>query len=365
MNILHLEASSGWGGQEMRILREAEGMRKRGHAVFFAVMKGGALAKEARKAGFTAYEVGFQRSGWLICLFQLLRIFRRHGIDLVNTHSSLDSWIGGIAARCAGKKILRTRHLSTASKPGWNSRILYGKLADFVVTTCSAAAEAIAKETGGSKFRSVPTGVEPEKVLVQLGGVGVFRKEWGIAEGDFLVGTACFMRSWKGIDDLLGAAHLLRERRKIKWVVIGGGHAERHLKKAKELNLDGIVFFTGHLSNPFPALASLDAFALLSTAHEGVSQAILQAAFLSKPLIATPTGGLGEVCLDGKTGIQVPIFSPEKVAQAVLRLQANPALCEQFGRGAYELVMKRFTFQETLNEMEQVYRSILKESNIV
>ena len=37
MNILHLEASPGWGGQEIRILRESEGMVQRGHRVVMGV----------------------------------------------------------------------------------------------------------------------------------------------------------------------------------------------------------------------------------------------------------------------------------------------------------------------------------------
>ncbi len=183
-----------------------------------------------------------------------------------------------------------------------------------------------------------------------------FRKRVGIAKGDFLVGTACFMRSWKGIDDLLRAADLLRNTPQLKWIIIGGGHAERHKILAKELNLEGIVHFVGHLDNPFPAIAALDVFALLSTAHEGVSQAILQAAYLAKPLIATTVGGLGEVCIGQVTGINVAPFSPELVARAVLSIKANDSLREQLGQRARQLVLKQFTLTHTLDEMEKVFR---------
>ncbi len=72
----------------------------------------------------------------------------------------------------------------------------------------------------------------------------------------------------------------------LKWILIGGGHEESYRKKAQELSLPNWIF-TGHLINPFPAIASLDHFALLSNAHEGVSQASLQAAYLEKPLLMT------------------------------------------------------------------------------
>jgi glycosyltransferase involved in cell wall biosynthesis len=354
MNILHLEASSGWGGQEIRILREAEGMRLRGHTVLLAVSKGGGLVKQARDKGFTVYELHFKKLAWPLCLVQLLRIMKRHQIDLVNTHSSLDSWIGGIAARIADRAIVRTRHLSTPIKAGLNSRLVYGKLADFVVTTCASILPMISAQSGkkASLCRSIATGVDPSQIQVDPKEALAFRKQIGVSSDDFLVGTACFMRSWKGIDDLLKAADLLRATPHLKWVIIGGGHAERHKIKARELQLEKIVTFTGHLDNPFPAMAALDAFALLSTANEGVSQAILQAAYLGKPLIATPIGGLSEVCIDQVTGLTVAPFSPTEVAQAVLKIKHHP----HFGQAARQLVLDQFTLTHTLDQMEEVYR---------
>jgi glycosyltransferase involved in cell wall biosynthesis len=325
-------------------------------------MKNGGLVSKARNRGFLVYELNFRRSGWVVCLFRLLWLIRRHRIELINTHSSLDAWIGGIAARLSGITIVRTRHLSTAIKKGWNSRFLYGMLADFVVTTCSSAIPMIAKQSGKplSNCRSIATGVEPERLVVCSEERIRFRRELGLNEGDFLVGTACFMRSWKGIDDLLLAAHRLRHFSDLKWVIIGGGHVERHKIKWKELELEGIVHFTGHLENPFPGIAAMDAFALLSTANEGVSQAILQAAYLGRPLIATPVGGLCEVCIDRKTGLQVPPFDPEAVARAVLELKENRALREQLGEGAHRLAMEQFTMERTLDQMEDAYRLALR-----
>lgn len=365
MNILHLEASKGWGGQEIRILRESEGMRDRGHTVILAVAKGGALINRARDAGFVVYELNFKRAAWPITLFQLLAIIRRHRIDLVNTHSSLDSWIGGIAARLARKRLVRTRHLSTPIKSGWNSRFVYGTLADFVVTTCSSIISMISTQSGKKLelCRSIPTGVDPQKIRVKPSEAAAFRQQIGASPDDFLVGTACSMRSWKGIDDLLKAAHILRDIPHIKWVIIGGGHDERHKTLARELKLDQ-VHFTGHLDNPFPGIAALDLFALLSTAHEGVSQAILQAAFLGKPLLATSVGGLGEVCIDQATGFTVAPFSPDQVAKAVMAIKNNSSLCDRFGANAHALVLEKFTLKHTLDEMEQVYREVAQKTQM-
>ena len=361
MNILHLEASPGWGGQEIRILREAEGMRSRGHAVILCVMKGGGLVSEACKAGFTVYELTYQKKAWFITFLRLLMIMKRHRIDLVNTHSSLDSWIGGLSARLMRIPVVRTRHLSTAIKPGLNSRLLYGALADFVVTTCSSIMPMISSQSGKpmSRIRSIATGVDPGRMQFSEQEVKEFRHSLNISGEDFLIGTACFMRSWKGINDFLDAAQILRRHKCLKWVIIGGGHEEAYRKRAADLDLGNIVYFTGHLKNPIYALQALDAFALLSTAHEGVSQAILQAAFLAKPLIATSVGGLCEVCIDGQTGISVPPFSPSKVADAVKKMMDDRGSAALLGMKARKLVLDQFTLQHTLDQMEEVYCQIV------
>lgn len=351
MPILHTESSNGWGGQEIRILKEAMGLQKRGHEVIFAVVRGGKLVEYARKAGFTVYEIDFKRSKIFSVLRQLFRIIRKHGISVVNTHSSLDAWMGGIAARIARCKVIRTRHLSTPVRGGLNALLLYRGLADFIVTTSSAIIPDIAKKAHLplTRFQCIPTGVEPFQVDAKK--VQEFRESLGVKETDILIGTVCVVRSWKGIQDLIEAARLLKDQPHLKWVVVGGGYLDNFRPL---VDASTPLTFTGHLEDPSAALGALDIFTLLSTAHEGISQASLQAAFLKKPLVTTTIGGLPEVCLEGITGILVPPSSPQKVAEAVLKLAHDPLLRKEYGNRAHQLVKEKFTLQHTLDGMENV-----------
>jgi glycosyltransferase involved in cell wall biosynthesis len=357
MHILHTESSEGWGGQEIRILKEAEGMRERGHEVVMAVSCGGGLVKKAREMGFTVYELSFKKKHALKAIPLLVKIMRKHKIELVNTHSSLDSWVGGVSARLAKVKVIRTRHLSAAIKKGLNSRLLYNTLADYVVTTSSCIIPMICKQARRSEHtcQCIPTGVDPQIVQTNKEDIANFRKYIRAEADDVVVGTACFVRSWKGIFDFMSAALALKDEPKLKWVIVGGGHVRDYQKAAHEMGLDDVLTFTGHIDSPFAAIAAMDIFALLSTANEGVSQASLQAAYLGRPLITTPIGGLPEVCIDGQTGIIVPTFSSEKFAAAVLRLKNNPALRQEFGAKARQHVEDKFLISQMLDQMEAVY----------
>lgn len=328
-------------------------MRASGHEIFFAVTPGGGLVERARAKGFTVYELSFKKHRALFAISTLLRIFRSERIDLINTHSSLDSWLAGIAARLAKKKVVRTRHLSTPIRGGLNRWLLYRVLTDFVVTTSKQAAERIQ-----GKSLSVPTGVDTREVRTDEEGAKKFRESIGVKPEEILVGTLCFVRSWKGIKDFLNAVALLREEKNLKWMVVGGGYVEEYKPIAKELGIEKLVTFTGHLEPPFAALRAMDIFALLSTAHEGVSQACLQAAYLERPLLTTPVGGLAEVCLHEQTGLVVPPFSPASVAEAVLRLKNDPVLRKKLGAAAHKLVTEKYTWDQTLHSMERIYQEV-------
>jgi glycosyltransferase involved in cell wall biosynthesis len=363
MNILHTEASPGWGGQEIRIIREVMGMKKRGHNVICAVCRGGGIVPHLKKEGITVYELPFTKLSMPLDVFTLIKIMREHNIDIINTHSSRDAWVGGIAARLSMRKVVRTRHLSTAIRPGLNSIALYNTLADAVVTTCEEIVPIICKQARISRDTciSIPTGIDPTEIFVSNEQAILFREKYNIPSDSILVGTVCILRMWKGVEDLLKAAKILQHRKDIIWVVVGSGVSEKYFRKRwKELELEENVIFTGYLPKPYEALAAMDIFSLLSTANEGVSQASLQAAYMQKPLVTTWTGGLPEVCIHNETGFNVANNAAEEVAEAVTKLAADPQMRASFGMRARQVVEEKFTMQQTLEGMEKIYTAITR-----
>lgn len=357
MKILHTESSGGFGGQEIRILREAEGMRNRGHEVIFAVREGGGLVSAARASGFVVYEVSFKKTRIIQDFFVLLRLIKRHQIEMINTHSSWDAWLGGIAARVMRRRVIRTRHLSTAIQKGLNSRLLYRALADQVVTTCETTAQVICQQAGLSKgrCRSIPTGVADD-ITTPKEAIDQFRAEHGLTSEHIVIGTVCVLRYWKGVQHMLQAAKLLENDSRLRWLIVGDGPSRKYLEnECAELGLQNKVIFAGYHADPMPALAAMDIFTLLSTANEGVSQASLQAGLLLKPMVTTNVGGLGEVCINGVTGFVCPIAAPRAVADCVKKLANDEQLRQQMGGNARQLILSKFTLKHTLDGMEQVY----------
>lgn len=337
-------------------------MRKRGHEVVLAVSEGGRLAQKSREAGFMVYELPLEHKRNALQAMRGIRsILKQHNIEIVNTHSSWDAWIGGLAARTKGCKIVRTRHLSTPTRPGLNSRLLFKTLADAVVTTCEEAAQTIRGQANlqTQYCRSIPTGVNPEALWVSQQEVADFRRQYRLKESDVVVGTVCVLRFWKGITEMLQAAKRLSDSPHLKWLIVGDGPSRAvYEQQVVQHGIQDRVIFTGHLDKPQVAIAAMDIFLLLSTAHEGVSQASLQAAFLERPLITTAVGGLKEVCQPDITGFVVAPHDPQSVADYVHRLAIDRALRHQLGANGRSLVLERFTLDHTLTGMEEVYKMV-------
>src|SRR6266849_5527034 len=126
MRILHTEASLGWGGQEIRILDEAEGISRRGHSVALAAPREASIFQAALKRGLDVVPLPIGRKN-LRGLFALRRWLQAHPVDVINTHSSTDSWLAALA--CAtlpgAPAIVRTRHIFASISTNFPTRWLY------------------------------------------------------------------------------------------------------------------------------------------------------------------------------------------------------------------------------------------------
>ena len=97
--ILHTEAATGFGGQQIRILDELTGLTQRGYRMMLAAPNASRLFQEAKKREIDTVAVPFTRKTFPISIYHILQLIKRHEVDVVSTHSSRDSWQISFAAR--------------------------------------------------------------------------------------------------------------------------------------------------------------------------------------------------------------------------------------------------------------------------
>jgi glycosyltransferase involved in cell wall biosynthesis len=353
LSILHTESSEGWGGQEIRILLESLGMIKRGHRVVIAASPRSHISAQAPKHGVEVVRFFFQKKNPL-SFWKMASLIDREKIEIVNTHSSSDSWIASLAARLSRRKpqIIRTRHLSTPiSKSVW-SRLIYNKLPAAIITTGEEIRRRMIQDNGfdPAKIFSMPTGIDldrfdPEKITP------AFQKK------GFTVGMIGVLRSWKGHQFFIQAVPLiLKALPQTLFYIIGDGPRLQHIKALiQNLALENRIFMLGHREDIPELLSSLDVLVHPSTANEGVPQAILQALAMRKPVIASDVGAIREVIIHGQTGILIPPQETQDIADRVVDLFKNPVLRERLGNEGQRMVRDSYSLERMLDRIEELY----------
>ena len=98
---------------------------------------------------------------------------------------------------------------------------------------------------------------------------------------------------------------------------------------------------------------------ITTSVSDGTPVSILEAMSSGLPCIATSVGGIPEWITDGENGILVPPRSPEKVADAILRLSNNPDLRSGLGSRARETVLARGRWDTLMAQVEKDYEELV------
>ncbi len=360
LSIVHTESSLGWGGQEIRILSESQGLARRGHRVRVLCAHGARLAVEAAAWDVPVETLPIARknlaglraiSGWL----------REHRCDLVNTHSSTDSWLVALARRfgSGAVPVVRTRHISAAVPRNALSRWLYQSATTMIVTTGEALRRQLIEANGFDARRivSVPTGIDAGHF--RPGSRAAARAALGLSPAPILVGIVATLRSWKGHLTLIEALAQLPET--IELVIVGDGPMREVLRaRIEALGLEERVRLPGNQADVLPWLHALDVFALPSFANEGVPQALVQAMLCALPCVTTNVGSIAELATHDSTALVVPPQDARALAAAIRRLAETEGLRLELGEAARKHCVENFSYERMLDRMESIYRQVAR-----
>ncbi len=364
MRILHTESSMGIGGQEYRVLLEAQGMEMRGHVVVVAAPEGSQLAVLAQERGLQVKTTTSGNRGWITLIPAYLRMMKQFGIDVVNTHGSLDSWTASIAGRISSRRpiIIRTRHKSTPVSRSMRHRVLYGRMPHVVTTTGETVRQELITRNGLSPSRviSIPTGVNLERFHPKPPDASL-RKNLGVKSQAPLVGTVAFLRPEKGLEVLIEAVRLLRKTiPAVECLIVGeGGEKATLATLIRERGLEHCVHLVGFRQD-IPALLTLLDVVVIPSFEEGIPQTLTQALAMERPVVASAVGGVPEVVQDGVTGLLVPPRSPAILSEKIAFLLHHPSSGARMAQMGRQVIQEQYSMESMLIRTEHLYRRLLQ-----
>ncbi len=217
-------------------------------------------------------------------------------------------------------------------------------------------------------------GVSPERIETIHSGLDLgkirdrgdpvqVRNGLGIPPDATLLGTVANPFPIKGYDVMLRALPaILRACPRCHYVIVGRGDAayERALRKLSErLGVDGHVHFTGFREEVNPILAALDVYVHPSR-MESFGISLIEAMAMGRAVVATRTGGIPEIVVEGETGVLVPPEDPEALAVAVCALLGDTPRRRTFGEAGRRRVNDHFTVEVMMERMTRAYTQLLE-----
>ena len=350
--ILHTECSDGWGGQEIRIMEELRGMRRYGYATALIAPQHSRIFFRAKAEGFEVHAVRFRNKVHLPSWVRLFQLIVQLKPDVVNTHSSDDSWMAGFAARMLGVPlIVRTRHVSTPI----GSAFSYKAFPHLILTTSQAIRESlIARGIAPEKIVAVPTGIDSNRFCFSPSWRKEIREKHGFSEEDIVVGNICVLRSWKGLDFFIDTAAQMPRR--FKFILVGDGPQRLKLRdKAKGMGLESRLIFPGHQEDIEKYFSALDLYFFTSYANEGVPQSLLQAQSVGVPMVVCRSPSVLETLQGAEDVIPVEYGDLPSACEAIEKASQLVRVSDDRRKAKNERVKTNHSIDSMVGKIRELY----------
>ncbi len=183
------------------------------------------------------------------------------------------------------------------------------------------------------------------------------RRRLGLPENRYIIAYVGVLDREKGVYDLLDAAERCRRQKPLLVMVGSGSEAEGIRNDAVRRHVD--IRMMGRLGQPDVALiyAAADVVTLPSYA-EGLPNVVCEAMLCERAVVSTRVGGVPEIMRDGESGLLVPIGAPSELADAFVRLHANPDLRETLALSARVFAKQHLTWRTSAQTYEAMYRDV-------
>jgi glycosyltransferase involved in cell wall biosynthesis len=353
MQVLH---QGGGAGSVTSTLHLSLGLARAGFHVRFVCPPGSEVEGRARTGGLEVHPIALASSGRLANAAALAGFLDRHPVDLVNSQSAKDraalSWLALTRRLRVPLVVTRRQMPRTFLLENW----LVSRMASRVVAVSRAVRDALIRRgTPRDKLVVIPNGLVTERVdgPVRPDVVAEWRRRIGWEPSRRTVGVVSRPKDQEIV--LRALDQVTVPTRLVLAGVDPNGPLGRLAERVPARHAVVCVPFTPEVR----ALYELLELVLLPSRSEGLSQALLEAMALGKPVIASAATGNLEVVSDGVDGRLVDPLAPRAWGQVIEELLSNPGAATRLGTAARHTARVTYSLDRTVERTADLYRAIL------
>jgi len=284
-----------------------------------------------------------------ICIISLV-----YKPKLIHAHSSASfGFSAGLASMLLGIKIIKD--VQDMGIIGFNLRL--GNVVKYIATGTTVKNRLLLCNVSKDNILTFPAlnPIECKNIYRKLE-----HKEVSLVQNKFkilFVGT--LSRSVKGLDILIFAFKKVNETlSNAELTIVGDGPDKKWCdSQIKRMNLEERIQMKGSLSYE-ETLKNINEcnVLVLPSRSEANPRVILEAFQFGKPVIATNVGGVSDIVTNEKTGLLIEGNNPEKLAQAILRLESDKNLQKRLCKNGQQFVESLPNCTELHNKILEIYQ---------
>jgi glycosyltransferase involved in cell wall biosynthesis len=188
------------------------------------------------------------------------------------------------------------------------------------------------------------------------------KKELGINPNDLVIGMISCLKPQKCPQDFIKLAFLVNKAyANIKFLLVGDGILRKRVQNLiNSFGLHNNVILTGWRRDIPRILTTIDVFVLTSL-WEGFPISALEALASSKPVVATNTGGIEEIVVEGKNGFLVQPGDIKSLSERLNVLLRNNDLRKAIAHNAKSSL--NFSAENMIRNNQSLYETLLRQNN--
>jgi glycosyltransferase involved in cell wall biosynthesis len=352
MQVLH---QGGGAGSVYSTLHLSAGLAARGVVVKFVCPPHSPVEAAAREAGLEVLPLKLEPGQHHQNALLLGGLMDRHPVDLINSQSSRDrtalTWLG-LRRRLKLPVVFTRRQMPrTFFLENW----VASRVATRVIAVSRAVADALERRgTPRGRVADIHNGLIESRVDATVSEARVEswrqRIEWEPSR-----------RTIGIISRLKDQAVVLRSLSQVELpvrLVLAGVSREGELARlAENVPVRHAVVFVPFEPDIRPLYAVLD-MVLLPSRMEGLSQALLEAMALEKPVIASAAAGNLDLITDRMNGVLVEPLDPARWAEAINLLLGDPREALTLAAAARHTARIEFSIERTVNSTLTLFQEI-------
>jgi glycosyltransferase involved in cell wall biosynthesis len=363
MRILHINTERTWRGGEQQTLNLLVGLNERRIACHLVCQAGSPMETKALRAGVDVFPIAMRGEIDLAAGFRIRKLIHKLDCNILHSHTSHAHSLAFLASIGSGVTRLVTRRVDfSIFRHSFLklSGIKYRYMADYYIAISQKIKEVLVKDgIPDQRIFVVHSGIDPQRFRQATG--DHLLSEFDIQENQKVVINVAHLAGHKGQNYLVRAIpHVLAKLPGTRFFIVGKGELMEALKvTASELGLKKELIFTGFREDVADFYKIADLF-VMSSVHEGLGTAVLDALALAIPVVATNTGGLPEIIHDGKTGRLVEPADPEALAEGIVDMLTRVEAAKAMANEGRAMVQNRFSIEAMVDHNIEVYKKVLE-----